>query len=227
MNGRATSQRSSPALVTAAAVMLTTCAGKPRIGAACAIGVVLLAFQTGCAGSDKVPPSKVTASLLESESPVRPESSNAVAVPASATPNVRHSKTSIADAALTAPAPSAGGLAAETPFARVDLPELKGRVVRGSPDLARSVAVVDVARCFESIPSYRVLRGDRESRDYARYLLNLADANREFRDAVEWIAIHEGIDLVVEKKALPDRSVADITDLVCERIESPTNALTR
>lgn len=96
-----------------------------------------------------------------------------------------------------------------------------GTVILGDPQRSRTRAVVDVAKCFELIPAYRRLKDDHLPRTSASYLLLLAQANEDFRSAVQWIALRDGVDLVVEKGGYAGTADAvDITEHVRERLQS-------
>lgn len=131
-----------------------------------------------------------------------PPAATAASEPVAATP-----PTPVANASPAAPTPTAGG---EVQFV--------GQVVRGERARGAVIAEVDVERCFQAIPSYRSMKGDRNSRDYARYLLTITAANEEFRAAVESIALRDGFDVVVEKGGVRGARTVDITDAVCERL---------
>jgi hypothetical protein len=105
--------------------------------------------------------------------------------------------------------------------------EVVGAVVRGDPEYARNVATVDVERCFDLIPSYRKVKLEARSRESARYLLLIAQANEEFRTAVDWIALREGFDLVVERNGVRGTLTVDITDIVCDRLREASSRSTR
>lgn len=122
----------------------------------------------------------------------------------------------VANAIPAAPAPPTGSEI-----------QIVGQIVRGERARGTVIAEVDVDRCFEAIPSYRNVKGDRNSRDYARYLLNLTEANEEFRSAVEGIALRDGYDLVVEKGGVRGARTVDITDAVCERLSEQKATIAR
>lgn len=105
--------------------------------------------------------------------------------------------------------------------------QIVGNIVRGDRSRGDAIAEVDIERCFAAIPSYRSMQGDRNSRDYARYLLTITAANEEFRDAVEDVALRDGFDLVVEKGGVRGAKTVDITAAVCERISEQKVTIAR
>lgn len=147
---------------------------------------------------------------------------------ASKSPSSTTSSTKIA-ATKIAPPPGvvANAIPAESvPPASGEI-QIVGQIVRGERARGVVIAEVDVDRCFEAIPSYRNVKGDRNSRDYARYLLNLTEANEEFRTAVEGIALRDGYDVVVEKGGVRGAKTVDITDAVCERLSEQKATIAR
>jgi len=106
-------------------------------------------------------------------------------------------------------------------------PQIIGQIVRGTPAPGRSIGIVDIERCFDLIPSYRKVHAERSSKEYARYLLLLSQANDEFRQAVDWIALRDGVDVVVEKGGVVGARTIDITNEVCERLREQQGEYTR
>ncbi len=195
-----------------------------------------VALATGCAGAPQpgsVPtapaPSK-TQPMTDATAPSKldvataPDAKTAAAVPAAMPPKT----------VANALPPTAAPVVSATPPAATPAPtepapfNIVGQVIRGEPLTARTVAYVDVTRCFDSIPSYRRVRSERNSRDYARYLLLVAEANDEFRAAIEWVVLRRGLDVVVTKGGVNDERAVDITDSVCDRLhEQQSSGLTR
>lgn len=195
-----------------------------------------VALATGCAGApqagsvasvpapSRTPPTIEPTPSSKSDVASAPDAKPAASVPA-AMPlkTVANALPPTAAPVVSAAAPVAPATPAEpAPF------NIVGQVIRGEPLTARAVAYVDVNRCFDSIPSYRRVRSERNARDYARYLLLVAEANDEFRAAIEWVVLRRGLDVVVTKGGVNDERAVDITDSVCDRLhEQQSSGLTR
>lgn len=131
------------------------------------------------------------------------------------------------DAPSEVPAPDPGATA-DTPAAASDPAaeptgeaKVVGRVIYGVAAKAGSRAVVDVKKVFEHISSYQKIRDENLKKTKARYHFLLAEANQEFQQAVEIVALAESVDVVVETGGIEnaDATVVDLTDKVIARIQ--------